>query len=96
MTPEVAEVGGVLLGEARRLERLVGDLLDLARLEALDFRIDSRSSTWWRWARCGQVWARRCQGEGVRFAYEAPGVTCAFGPTAPGCGRCWTDCWRTR
>ena len=29
-----------MLGEARRLERLVGDLLDLARLDAQDFRID--------------------------------------------------------
>ena len=31
-----------MLGEARRLERLVGDLLDLARLGAQDFRVDAR------------------------------------------------------
>jgi signal transduction histidine kinase len=32
----------VILGEARRLERLVGDLLDLARLDARTFRLDVR------------------------------------------------------
>jgi two-component system sensor histidine kinase BaeS len=32
-------VGGVVLAEAKRLERLVGDLLDLARLGAQDFRM---------------------------------------------------------
>jgi two-component system sensor histidine kinase BaeS len=36
---EIAQVGGVVLGEAKRLERLVGDLLDLARLGAQDFRV---------------------------------------------------------
>ena len=37
VAPErVPEVGAVVLAEARRLERLVGDLLDLARLDAAD------------------------------------------------------------
>ena len=72
---EVAEVGRVLLGEGRRLERLVGDLLDLARLQALHLRIDPQELDL---VALGQatatVWRRRCAGEGVRFAYEAPGV----------------------
>src|SRR5439155_24343806 len=32
-TPDPAGAGNVILSEARRLERLVGDLLDLAKLE---------------------------------------------------------------
>ncbi|MEV7417418.1 HAMP domain-containing sensor histidine kinase [Streptomyces sp. NPDC089919] len=35
----LAEVGGVLTDETRRLDRFLGDLLDLARLEAEDFRL---------------------------------------------------------
>uniref|UniRef100_A0AAU2JKE5 histidine kinase n=1 Tax=Streptomyces sp. NBC_00049 TaxID=2903617 RepID=A0AAU2JKE5_9ACTN len=34
------EVGGILADETRRLDRFLGDLLDLARLEAADFRLD--------------------------------------------------------
>jgi len=37
---EVRGVGGTMLAEADRLDRLVSDLLDLARLGAQDFRID--------------------------------------------------------
>lgn len=40
--PEPAAAARVILGEARRLERLVGDLLDLARLDARTFRLDLR------------------------------------------------------
>ncbi|HEY5334713.1 MAG TPA: histidine kinase dimerization/phospho-acceptor domain-containing protein, partial [Mycobacteriales bacterium] len=38
---DVARVGTVMTAEARRLERLVADLLDLARLEAQDLRVES-------------------------------------------------------
>lgn len=34
-----AEIGGVLVAETRRLDRFVGDLLELARLEADDFTV---------------------------------------------------------
>ncbi|WP_202469960.1 hypothetical protein [Streptomyces sp. SID2888] len=34
------EVGRILRAEAQRLDRFLGDLLDLARLEADDFRLD--------------------------------------------------------
>jgi two-component system sensor histidine kinase BaeS len=37
--PDAAEGGAVILSEARRLERLVGDLLDLAKLETRAFSL---------------------------------------------------------
>jgi two-component system sensor histidine kinase BaeS len=37
--PDAAEGGTVILSEARRLERLVGDLLDLAKLESRSFAL---------------------------------------------------------
>ena len=40
--PDVQPVARTVLGEAHRLERLVSDLLDLARLGPQDFRIDLR------------------------------------------------------
>ena len=65
----------MLLGEGRRLERLVGDLLDLARLQALHLRIDPQELDLVALGRsAATVWARRCAGEGVRFAFEAPAV----------------------
>lgn len=38
---EPARAGAVMLGEARRLERLVGDLLDLAKLQARSFSLQA-------------------------------------------------------
>ncbi|MEP6695686.1 MAG: HAMP domain-containing sensor histidine kinase [Pseudonocardiales bacterium] len=70
---DVAPVGATVLAEATRLERLVADLLDLARLGAQDFRIDvtevDLSSLV---ADAGRVWAARCRAEGVLFATELP------------------------
>ncbi|WP_375492974.1 ATP-binding protein [uncultured Jatrophihabitans sp.] len=68
-------VGGVVLNEARRLERLVGDLLDLARLDAHDFRIDLgavdlRGVV----ASAAQVWSARCAAGDVGFRLEASDV----------------------
>ncbi|WP_163506113.1 sensor histidine kinase [Fodinicola acaciae] len=37
---DVPGTGRVMLAEAERLDRLIGDLLDLARLQAQDFRLD--------------------------------------------------------
>ena len=39
---EPVPAAGVILSEAQRLERLVADLLDLARLDARRFRLDLR------------------------------------------------------
>ncbi len=67
-----AEIGGVLVGEAKRLERLVGDLLDLARLNAEDFRIEPRPVDLVEMAQsAATVWAARCKAVGVEFRLEA-------------------------
>jgi signal transduction histidine kinase len=42
-TPDAASAGGIILAESRRLERLVRDLLDLAKLEARRFSLDLES-----------------------------------------------------
>lgn len=72
---QTAHVGAVLQGEAKRLERLVGDLLDLARLGAQDFRIElapvDLSALVHGTAR---VWSARCAAAGVDFRLEAPSV----------------------
>ena len=70
---EVPEVGRVIGQEAGRLNRLVSDLLDLARLGADDFRLDlvdvdltvlvAESAT---------VWRSRCAAAGVTFSVDAP------------------------
>lgn len=72
---QAAEVGSIMLTESRRLNRLVADLLDLARLDAQDFRIE--------WAdvdltalvhAAGQVWSARCGAAGIPFAVQAEPV----------------------
>lgn len=81
----VAEIGTVMLGEARRLDRLVGDLLDLARLDAHDFRIDLATVDLVDLAEAAaKVWDARCREVGVVFRLEA-------GPA-----RAWTDASRVR
>ncbi len=70
---EVAPTGAVILAEAQRLERLVSDLLDLARLGAQDFRIDPapvdlRAVA----AAAAEVWSARCAAEGVPFRADLP------------------------
>ncbi len=42
--PDVAHAGAVITAEARRLERLVGDLLELAKLDARRFSLDIRAT----------------------------------------------------
>ena len=72
---EAVEVGTVLVAEGRRLERLVGDLLDLARLQALHLRVDLQELDLVALGRAtATVWSRRCTGEGVPFTFEAPGT----------------------
>jgi two-component system, OmpR family, sensor kinase len=69
----VEATGQVLLAESSRLERLVSDLLDLARLGAQDFRLDVASiDVVALVGQAGQVWADRCAREGVEFALELP------------------------
>ena len=88
-----------MLGEAKRLERLVGDLLDLARLGAQDFRIDLAPvdlAALVHGAAAGVV-DRAARPPASTSALEAPraaGVD--LRPTPLGCVRCWTGCSTTR
>jgi signal transduction histidine kinase len=82
---EAAGIGRVVLSEAQRLGRLVGDLLDLARLDARDFRVDVDAVNAIGLAEdAGRVWADRCAAVGVPFRLEiaasAP-LTCTTDPS---------------
>ncbi|GHH61754.1 HAMP domain-containing sensor histidine kinase [Lentzea cavernae] len=69
--PQVAPVGTVILDEARRLDRLVTDLLDLARLGADDFRLDMAPISLEPVVRsAAEVWHARCHARGVAFSLE--------------------------
>lgn len=70
---DVARTGTVMLAEAQRLDRLVADLLDLARLRAQDFRLDLADVDLADLVRqAGEVWRDRCTPEGVELRVEAP------------------------
>ena len=70
---EVPEVGRVIGQEAGRLNRLVSDLLDLARLGADDFRLDIADVDLVSLVgESAQVWHARCAAASVEFALEAP------------------------
>ncbi|HEU5469705.1 MAG TPA: HAMP domain-containing sensor histidine kinase [Actinophytocola sp.] len=72
---EVPEVGRIVLAEANRLDRLVSDLLDLARLGADDFRLDlTQVDLAALLAEAADVWQARCTAAGVRFTVELPPV----------------------
>jgi two-component system, OmpR family, sensor kinase len=68
---QVAPVGTVILDEARRLDRLVTDLLDLARLGADDFRLDMAAVGLEPVVRsAAEVWHARSHARGVVFSLE--------------------------
>ncbi|HUQ59181.1 HAMP domain-containing sensor histidine kinase [Lentzea sp.] len=68
---QVAPVGTVILDEARRLDRLVTDLLGLARLGADDFQLDMASIGLEPVVRsAAEVWHARCHARGVPFSLE--------------------------
>ena len=72
---EAAVTGATIAAESRRLERLVSDLLDLARLDAVEFRVDLSDADLVELARAAaDVWSVRCAAEGVRLVAELPGV----------------------
>ena len=68
----LAAVGTVIGDEAKRLERLVADLLDLARLDATEMRMDSAPVDL-RGVVDGaaEIWRHRCAAAGVEFRVEA-------------------------
>ena len=70
---DVPGVGRVIGQEANRLDRLVSDLLDLARLGAADFRLDVTDVDLNALvADAAQVWRARCDAQGVPFRLELP------------------------
>jgi len=70
---QAGEVCAIMLTESHRLNRLVADLLDLARLDAQEFRIENGPVDIAELvATAGRVWSDRCAGAGVRFSVEAP------------------------
>ncbi|HEV8526652.1 MAG TPA: HAMP domain-containing sensor histidine kinase, partial [Actinomycetes bacterium] len=70
---EVGATGSTMLAEAQRLDRLVADLLDLARLGAQDFRVDlAEVDLVTLVEQAGQVWRDRCARNGIALAVEAP------------------------
>jgi two-component system sensor histidine kinase BaeS len=70
---DIAQTGATMLAEAGRLDRLVADLLDLARIGAQDFRLDISEVDLSELVRqAGVVWAARCAPAGVQFAVETP------------------------
>lgn len=67
----IPDVGETIASEATRLNRLVNDLLDLARMGAVDFHIDPANIDVSEVVdETGRVWADRCARVGVRFAVE--------------------------
>ncbi|MGW6933071.1 ATP-binding protein [Lentzea sp. NPDC054927] len=76
---QVAPVGTVILDEARRLDRLVTDLLDLARLGADDFRLDMAAVALEPVVRsAAEVWHARSHARGVHFALEVSASPVVF------------------
>lgn len=70
---EVAHTGATVLDESRRLERLVSDLLDLARFGAQDLRLDLSEVDLAHLVRdAGTVWSDRAGRVGVDYRVEAP------------------------
>jgi signal transduction histidine kinase len=82
---EVVEVGQIMEREATRLDGLVSDLLDLARLGADDFRLDIvEVDLTVLVAEAAQAWESRCATAGVAFQLDSPSPTPVTVRTDPG------------
>ena len=80
---DTTRVGGVVLTEAKRLERLVGDLLDLARLGADSPSVTPENTDLVAVGHgIESVWSRRCATVGVPFTF-VPAVADAWTVTDP-------------
>jgi len=73
VAPDPRHAGRVIQRESLRLERLVSDLLDLARIGADQFQLDlARVDLRETLIACAEVWRVRCAGQGVQFRLELP------------------------
>ena len=71
--PDAAAAGRTIAGEAGRLQRLVDDLLALARLEADDFALDVVEVDLTELVRSAAVaWGPRCAAAGIPFRLDVP------------------------
>jgi two-component system, OmpR family, sensor kinase len=71
---DVAPAGATIVREADRLERLVTDLMELARLESDDFTVDLTDVDLTALVtEAGQAWALRGRDAGVELRVETPG-----------------------
>ena len=71
---EAAAAGATIQAEAARMQRLVADLLDLARLGADDFRLElTPVDLTALLSDAATVWSQRCAAVGVLHAVELPG-----------------------
>src|SRR5438270_5678103 len=69
-----AQAAAVILGEARRLERLVGDLLELAKLDARRFSLDMRAIDVCEVINdTAEGFRPAAEAAGVRLTVDAPG-----------------------
>lgn len=72
---DVPRTGQLMVAEARRLDRLVADLLDLSRLGAADLRVESRPVDLQQLLQtAAAVWRERCQREGLHLSLDVPGA----------------------
>ncbi len=70
---DASRAGQTIHREARRLERLVSDLLELARLGADEFRLDpARLELTLLVDECADVWRLRCAQQNVTLLVERP------------------------
>jgi signal transduction histidine kinase len=70
---DVPRIGRLVLDEAQRLDRLVRDLLDLARLGADDFRLDMADIDLTQLVLAtAEVWRSRCLARDVPYRADAP------------------------
>jgi two-component system OmpR family sensor kinase len=70
---DIEPTGAVMRDESERLQRLVSDLLDLARAGAVELRLDAQSLDLRDvLTNAGQVWRDRCDREGLLFSIELP------------------------
>jgi signal transduction histidine kinase len=71
--PDAVAAGRTIVDESLRLERLVTDLMELARLEADEFRLDLVDVDLTALVRAAaEVWAARCRAAGVAFTCTTP------------------------
>jgi two-component system, OmpR family, sensor kinase len=70
---QAPRVGAVMLAESQRLGRLVGDLLDLARLDARDFRVEAADVDVSALVEAAAAaWSGRSAAEGIDLRLERP------------------------